>query len=85
MTRSKRKASRTHATIPTTIGSMKPVEKPSVNRVPSWGIPMRAATLTMDTLLTAATRRPLAMTGTASGSSTVSSRRTRPMPMAVAA
>ena len=41
--------------------------KPSVNSGPSWGTPIRAATLTMLTLLTAATRSPAAMTGTASG------------------
>ncbi len=58
--------------------------KPSVNSDPSWGTPIRAATLTMLTLLTAATRRPAAMTGIASGSSTVNSRRSAPKPIAVA-
>ena len=39
----------------------------------------------MLTLLTAATRSPAEITGTASGSSTAKKRRTRPKPIAVAA
>ena len=64
--------------MPTTIGSRKLRAKPSVNSEPSWATPMIAATLTMLTLLTAATRIPAEMTGTASGSSTRKNRATRP-------
>ena len=59
--------------MPTTIGSVKSRRNPSVNSEPSWGTPMMAATLTMLTLLTAATRMPAEMTGTARGSSMVNS------------
>ena len=51
----------------------------------SWLTPMTAATLTMLTLLTAATRSPAEITGTARGSSTVNSRRSGATPIAVAA
>ncbi len=78
-------ASTMQARIPTAIGSRKLRANPSVNSEPSCGMPSSAATETIDTLLTAATRRPAAITGTASGSSTDQKRRTRPMPMAVAA
>ena len=51
---------------------------PSVNSIPSWLTPMRAAMETIETLLTAATRRPAVMTGTASGRSTDTTRRSSP-------
>src|SRR5699024_12687560 len=49
--------------------------KPSTSRSPSWLTPMSEAIEIMLTLLTAATRRPAAITGTASGRSTPKKRR----------
>src|SRR5690606_25214232 len=66
ITASSRRASTTQASTPTTIGPMALRLKPSVNSEPSWLTPTSAAMETIETLLTAATRRPAATTGTAS-------------------
>src|SRR5699024_9018548 len=58
MSRSNTRASSTQPSTPITIGPIAEREKPSVNSSPSWETPMRAATETIEMLLTAATRSP---------------------------
>ncbi len=67
-------ASTTHSTTPVTSGAKSRSWKPWVNSEPSCGMPSSAAMVTMLTLDTTATRSPAAMTGTATGSSTSTSR-----------